>query len=80
MMPSPDDVLRQAMALPPSDRAALAGALIGSLDDESVDDDAERLWAAATATMSERYSPNCATSLRRSSWCTGPMVADDIRP
>src|SRR5215471_13612252 len=40
-----DEILRQAMTLPPEQRAALAGSLLESLDEE-VDEDAEVAWKA----------------------------------
>ena len=39
------ELLKEAMELPPEARAALAGSLIDSLDEE-VDDDAEAAWGA----------------------------------
>lgn len=41
-----DKLLREALSLPPEERAALAAKLIESLDGEVVDDDAEAAWAA----------------------------------
>jgi len=43
MMPNTRDLLEQALKLPPEARAALAGSLLESLD-EDVDDDAARRW------------------------------------
>jgi len=43
-----DDILKQALRLPPEARAALAGSLIDSLD-ELVDPDAESAWEAEIA-------------------------------
>ena len=40
-----DDLLKQALKLPPEARAALAGSLIESLDTK-VDDDVEAAWEA----------------------------------
>ena len=37
------DLLKEALDLPPAERAALAGSLIRSLDD-TVDEDAEAAW------------------------------------
>jgi putative addiction module component (TIGR02574 family) len=45
MKQAPDDLLKQALRLPPEERAALAASLIGSLDQE-VDEDAEAAWEA----------------------------------
>ena len=42
------DILREALKLPPEGRAALAGTLIESLDQE-VDADAEAAWAVEIA-------------------------------
>jgi putative addiction module component (TIGR02574 family) len=43
-----DDLLREALKLPPEARAALAGSLIDSLDGKS-DDDVETAWDAEIA-------------------------------
>jgi putative addiction module component (TIGR02574 family) len=43
-----DDILKQALRLPPEARAALAGSLIDSLD-EPLDLDAESAWEAEIA-------------------------------
>jgi hypothetical protein len=43
MSTDPDKVLRDALKLPPEARAALAGSLIESLEDQ-VDEDAEVKW------------------------------------
>ncbi len=40
-----DDLLKEALKLPPEARAALAGSLLDSLDQE-VDEDAETAWHA----------------------------------
>ena len=48
-MRSAEEVLKDALALPAEDRAAIAGSLIGSLDDDVVDEDAEVQWAAEIA-------------------------------
>lgn len=48
MKRDPAELLREAMELPPEARAALAGSLIDSLDDQ-VDDDAEMAWDAEIA-------------------------------
>ena len=48
-MRSADDVLKDALALPAEARAEIAGALIGSLDDDAVDEQAEQLWSAEIA-------------------------------
>ena len=45
MKPDPTDLLKQALKLPPEVRAALAGSLLDSLDQE-VDDNAEAAWQA----------------------------------
>ena len=44
-MIDPNDLLQEALKLPPEARAALAGSLLESLDDK-VDADAESAWAA----------------------------------
>jgi putative addiction module component (TIGR02574 family) len=43
-----DDILKQALRLPPEARSALAGSLIDSLD-EPLDLDAESAWEAEIA-------------------------------
>ena len=43
MMPNTRDVLQQALKLPPEARAAIAGSLLESLDQE-VDEDAADRW------------------------------------
>jgi putative addiction module component (TIGR02574 family) len=48
MKRDPAELLREAMELPPEARAALAGSLIDSLD-EQVDEDAEMAWDAEIA-------------------------------
>jgi putative addiction module component (TIGR02574 family) len=45
MKPNPTDLLKEALKLPPEARAALAGSLLDSLDQE-VDDNAEAAWYA----------------------------------
>ena len=45
MKRDPTEILKDALALPPGARAALAGSLIDSLDDE-VDEGAEAAWEA----------------------------------
>jgi putative addiction module component (TIGR02574 family) len=42
-MNDPAEILKEALKLPDSARAALAGSLIDSLEDE-VDEDAEQAW------------------------------------
>lgn len=44
MNPDVSRILKDALALPPESRAALAGSLFDSLD-ETVDPDSERAWA-----------------------------------
>ena len=48
MTADPRKFLEEALKLPPEARAALAGSLIESLDDQ-VDEDAEATWAAEIA-------------------------------
>ncbi len=43
MKQDPNDLLKEALKLPPEARAALAGSLLDSLDQE-VDEDAEAAW------------------------------------
>ena len=43
-----EDILKEALELPPEARAAIAGTLIDSLDDE-VDEGAEAAWEAEIA-------------------------------
>lgn len=45
MKQDPSDLLKEALKLPPEARAALAGSLLDSLDQE-VDEDAEAAWHA----------------------------------
>ncbi|MCH7911504.1 MAG: addiction module protein [Deltaproteobacteria bacterium] len=45
MKQDPNDLLKEALKLPPEARAALAGSLLDSLDQE-VDEDAEAAWHA----------------------------------
>lgn len=45
MKQDPNDLLKEALKLPPEARAALAGSLLDSLDQE-VDEDAETAWHA----------------------------------
>jgi putative addiction module component (TIGR02574 family) len=45
MKQDPSNLLKEALKLPPEGRAALAGALLDSLDQE-VDQDAEAAWEA----------------------------------
>ena len=45
MKRNPADLLKEAMELPPEARAALAGSLFDSLDDQ-LDEDAEVAWDA----------------------------------
>ncbi len=47
-MRSVDEILEDALAHPAEARAAIAGSLISSLDDET-DADAEELWSAEIA-------------------------------
>jgi putative addiction module component (TIGR02574 family) len=44
MSPDVSELLRKALALPPEARAALAGSLLESLDDEPCDDGVEAAW------------------------------------
>ena len=44
-MSDPAEILKEALKLPESARAALAGTLIDSLDD-AVDEEAEQVWKA----------------------------------
>ncbi len=43
MKQDPNDILKEALKLPPEARAALAGSLLDSLDQE-VDEGAEKAW------------------------------------
>jgi len=47
-MRSVDEILEDALALPAEARAAIAGSLISSLDDQT-DQQAEELWSAEIA-------------------------------
>ncbi|MCU0727228.1 MAG: addiction module protein [Planctomycetes bacterium] len=64
MSPETDRVLAEALKLPPEARAALAGKLIESLDDE-VDPEAEKLWAIE---IERRLSELDSGSVRPISW------------
>ena len=44
MSPDVSELLRKALALPPEARAALAGSLLESLDDEPADEGVEAAW------------------------------------
>ncbi len=48
MAPNLEKVVREALKLPTDQRAALAGTLIGSLE-QDVDDDAEAAWSREIA-------------------------------
>jgi putative addiction module component (TIGR02574 family) len=45
-MRSADEILNEALSLPANERAALAGTLIESLDDDATDEDFVGLWSA----------------------------------
>jgi len=45
MTPEVSDLLKKALALPPEARAALAGSLLESLDDDPPDPGVEAAWA-----------------------------------
>jgi putative addiction module component (TIGR02574 family) len=64
MSPETDRVLAEALKLPPEARAALAGKLIESLDDE-VDPEAEKLWAIE---IERRLAELDSGSVRPISW------------
>ncbi len=44
MSPDVSELLKKALALPPEARAALAGSLLESLDDEPAEDGVEAAW------------------------------------
>jgi putative addiction module component (TIGR02574 family) len=44
MSPDVSELLKKALALPPEARAALAGSLLESLDDEPCDESVEAAW------------------------------------
>jgi putative addiction module component (TIGR02574 family) len=44
MSPDVSELLKMALALPPEARAALAGSLLESLDNEPADEDVEAAW------------------------------------
>ena len=48
-MRSADEILEDALALPTEARAAIAGSLLDSLDDDAVDAQAEELWSVEIA-------------------------------
>jgi putative addiction module component (TIGR02574 family) len=45
MSPDASELLKKALALPPEARAALAGSLLESLDDEPGDEGVEAAWS-----------------------------------
>lgn len=45
MSPDVSELLKKALALPPEARAALAGSLLESLDDEPADEGVEAAWS-----------------------------------
>jgi putative addiction module component (TIGR02574 family) len=45
MSPEVSELLKKALALPPEARAALAGSLLESLDDEPADEGVEAAWS-----------------------------------
>ena len=45
MSPDVSELLKKALALPPEARAALAGSLFESLDDEPADEGGEAAWS-----------------------------------
>ena len=59
-MSDPAKVLKEALKLPESARAALAGSLIDSLDSE-VDEDAEQAWHAEIARRLDKSNSGSAT-------------------
>jgi len=59
-MSDPAEILKEALQLPESARAALAGSLIDSLDDE-VDEDAEQAWSAEIARRLDELNSGSAT-------------------
>ena len=61
-MSDPAEILKEALNLPESARAALAGSLIDSLDDE-VDEDAEQAWSAEIARRLDELTSGPATTV-----------------
>ncbi len=61
-MSDPAEILKEALELPESARAALAGSLIDSLDDE-VDEDAEQAWSAEIARRLDELNSGSATTV-----------------
>jgi len=61
-MSDPAEILKEALKLPESARAALAGSLIDSLEDE-VDGDAEQAWNAELARRLDRLNSGAATTV-----------------
>lgn len=46
---APEELLEQALSLPPADRAKVASSLLASLDDDQADEaEVERQWSAET--------------------------------
>ena len=61
-MSDPSEILKQALKLPEAARAALAGSLIDSLEDE-VDEDAEQAWNAEIARRLDELNSGSATTV-----------------
>ena len=61
-MSDPAEIRKEALTLPQSARAALAGSLIDSLDDH-VDEDAEEAWSAEIARRLEELDSGSATTV-----------------
>lgn len=61
-MSDPAEILKEALKLPESARAALAGSLIDSLEEE-VDEDAEQTWNAEIARRLEKLNSGSATTV-----------------
>ena len=61
-MSDPAEILKEALKLPEPARAALAGSLIDSLEDE-VDEDAEQSWKAEIARRLDKLSSGSATTV-----------------
>jgi len=58
-----DQLLREAMLLPPDARAKLAGELISSLDDSAPDSDRDVAWAAEIRHRIDAYDAGEVTAV-----------------
>lgn len=62
MSPNELDLIREALKLPPEARAAVAGALLESLD-QAIDDDSEAAWSIEIRRRLDDLDSGCATTV-----------------